>query len=187
MRKTTTYARKKALKKLPGKSHRVGDFILHRTKIGHGLDDVMARCTPFCDNTILDANAYLAPVRLALQKFIDRSVGDDDLDAYNILSFALNECKARYFILGGDNKDILQRVEKAIAALRRSLERWQRIHKWGLDGPAFAEITDAIEMYEEVFWASSPNQMNEAAVLSLKHTQLISINPEKEKVEHESV
>lgn len=176
MRKTSTYARKKArMKHLPGKTYKAGDFVLHRTKIGHGLDDVMARCTPFCDNKILDANAYLAPVRLAFQKFIDRTVKPDDYDAYNILCFALNECKARYYLIGGDNKDILQRVEKAIAALRRSLERWQRIRQWGLDGPAFAEITNAIELYEEVFWASSPNQMNEAAVLSLKHTQLISV------------
>lgn len=182
MRKTPLYTRKKArMKNAPGKTYKAGDFVLHRTKIGHGLDDVVARCTPFCDNTILDANAYLAPVRLALQKFRDRAVADDDFDSYNILSFALNECKARYYLIGGDNKDVLQRVEKAIAALKRSLDRWQRIHQWGLDGLAFGELLDAIELYEEVFWASSPNQMNEAAVFSLKHTQLISINPEKKE------
>jgi len=182
MRKTSPYARKKArMKHLPGKTYKAGDFILHRTKIGHGLDDVIARCTPFRDNTILDGNAYLAPVRLSLQKFIDRAVAPDDFEQYNILSFALNECKARYYLLGGNNEDVIQRVEKSIEALRRSLERWQRIHEWGLDGPAFSELVDGIGLYEEVFWASSPNQMNEAAVLSLKHTALIKMNPEKEE------
>jgi len=54
-------------------------------------------------------------------------------------------------------------AETAVHALRRCYERWQKLGKWGLDGPARADIEQGIELHEELCRLSTPRQMQEAA------------------------
>lgn len=63
-------------------------------------------------------------------------------------------------------------IDKAADALGRTLERWHRTGQWGLDGPAIQELKDGVSLYEEVLLASSPNQMHDAAMTSLRWIQI---------------
>lgn len=67
---------------------------------------------------------------------------------------------------GTDHQPIAQR---AVDALRRCYERHERIGKWGLDGPARAEIEQGLELHEELVRLSTPKQMLDA----VRHLQQI--------------
>ena len=54
----------------------------------------------------------------------------------------------------------------------RTLERWERTGQWGLDGPAIQALNDGVSLYEDVLLASSPNQMHDAAMTSLRWIQI---------------
>jgi hypothetical protein len=107
-------------------------------------------------------------VRLALDGFINRTVPPDDRESYNALAFAFNEAKARYLDIGGEGNPAIALIDKASDALMRTLDRYRRIGEWGLDGPAIQELTDGVSLYEDVLLESSPNQMHEAAMTSLR-------------------
>lgn len=168
-KKTSTYARKRAHSQPGTVTYRIGDFVIARAKQRlHGVDNVVARCTPYKDNTYFDYKAILLPIHLALDGFIKRTVPPDDRDSYNALAFAFNEAKARYLDIGGKGNPAIALLDKAADALERTLDRYRRIGEWGLDGPAIQELTDGVSLYEEVLLASSPNQMHDAAMTSLR-------------------
>lgn len=168
-KKTSTYARKRAHNHPGTVTYKIGDFVIARAKQRlHGVDNVVARCTPYKDNTYFDYKAILLPIHLALEGFIRRTVPHDDRESYNALAFALNEAKARYLEIGGKGNPAIALIDKAADALMRTLDRYRRIGQWGLDGPAIQELTDGVSLYEEVLLASSPNQMHEAAMTSLR-------------------
>lgn len=54
---------------------------------------------------------------------------------------------------------------KALDALRRASERYDRLGKVGLDGPGLSEVEQGIELHEELVRLSSPKQMREAALI----------------------
>ena len=169
MRKTSAYARKKAHKDHGTVTYRIGDFVIARAKQRlHGIDNVVARCTPYKDNQFFDCKAILLPIHMALEGFIRRTVPTEDRESYNALAFALNEAKARYLDIGGKGNPAIALLDKAANALKRTLERYRKIGEWGLDGPAIQELTDGVSLYEDVLLASSPNQMHEAAMTSLR-------------------
>ena len=173
MRKTSTYARKRAHNPTDTVTYRIGDFVVTRAKkMLHGVDNVVARCTPYKDNEFFDYKPILLPVHLALQGFMDRSIKADDYQPYNALAFALNEGKARYLDIGGKGNQAMPLLDKAADALSRTLDRWHRTGQWGLDGPAIQELKDGVSLYEEVLLASSPNQMHDAAMTSLRWIQI---------------
>lgn len=53
-------------------------------------------------------------------------------------------------------------------AMRRVSDRYNKIGRWGFDGPALDEVDAAIELYETILQASSPAQMEEATVRRLE-------------------
>lgn len=168
-KKTSTYARKRAHNQPGTVTYQIGDFVIARAKQRlHGLDNVIARCTPYKDNQFFDYKAILLPVHLALDGFINRTVPPEDRESYNALAFALNEAKARYLDIGGPGNPAIALIDKAADALMRTLDRYRRIGEWGLDGPAIQELTDGVSLYEDVLLESSPNQMHEAAMTSLR-------------------
>lgn len=173
MRKTSPYARKRAHKDHGTITYRIGDFVVARAKkMLHGVDNVVARCTPYRDNEFFDYKPILLQVHLALEGFINRRIKHDDYQPYNALAFALNEGKARYLDIGGKGNPAMALLDKAADALGRTLERWHRTGQWGLDGPAIQELKDGVSLYEEVLLASSPNQMHDAAMTSLRWIQI---------------
>lgn len=55
-------------------------------------------------------------------------------------------------------------AQAALDALRRCYERYGRLGKWGLDGPARSEVEQGVELYEELVRMSTLGQMQDAAM-----------------------
>jgi len=53
-------------------------------------------------------------------------------------------------------------AQAAVHALKRCWERHELLGKWGLDGPARAEIEQGLELHEELVRLSTPLQMRDA-------------------------
>lgn len=112
MRKTSTSARKRAMRQLlaaPGI---------------HGLDMVTGRCQQYEINTVFNPDAHLLPVRLALQSLIDRAVPTDDVRTHDTLAHAIGEAEVRYLEIGGRDNPAMPILIKAGQALLRARERW---------------------------------------------------------------
>lgn len=73
MRKKSPYARKMAHNPTGTVTYRIGDFVVARAKkMLHGVDNVVARCTPYKDNEFFDYKPILLQVHLALEGFINK-------------------------------------------------------------------------------------------------------------------
>ena len=127
-----------------------------------GLDFMVARSKPFRDNPIFNPDSILLPVRLALQGLLDRTMDRDEYKAFDVLVCAVGEAKIRYFDIAGPDCEPIRLLDKADEALLRAHDRRKRLGEWGLDGEAIQVLKDAVSLFEEVFLASSPNQMTEA-------------------------
>lgn len=150
MRKTSTYARKRAMR---------------HANVSPGFDKVIGRCQQYAGNTIFNPDAHLLPVRLALQCLIDRSVPTDDVHNHDTLAHAIGEAEVRYLEIGGRDNPAMPILIKAGQALLRARERWERLGVWGLDGPAIQELKDGVDLYEQVLLMSTPQQMHDAAMI----------------------
>lgn len=53
-------------------------------------------------------------------------------------------------------------VLKARDAMMRLLERFTRTGRWGFDGPAIAQVEEAVEFHEQLLRLSTPQQMIDA-------------------------
>lgn len=154
MRKTSTYARKRAQRIKTNE-----DLHMERARQLCSQDAVVAYSTPFCRNPLFNPDENLLPVRSALDGFISRTLPPDDCTAFEMLACMLGESKIRYLEIGGEGNPAIALLTKADDALARAHNRWQRTGQWGLDGPAIQELKDGVSLYEEVLLASSPNQM----------------------------
>lgn len=152
MRKTSTYARKRAMRT-------VNDYQIH------GLDRVIGRCQQYDGNSVFSPDEHLLPVRLALQCLIDRSVPGSDIRNHDTLAHAIGEAEVRYLEIGGRDNPAMPILIKAGKALNRARDRWERLGVWGLDGPAIQELKDGVDLYEQVLLMSTPQQMHDAAMI----------------------
>lgn len=137
-----------------------------------GLSRVVARSQPFAGNPIYKPERMLVPVRMALQKLLDRTMSNDDMYSFDTLICAVGHAKIRYLEIAGEQSAAMDILHKADDALVRVHIRWQTTCVFGLDGPGRQEITDAIDLYEQVFLASSPNQMLAAEKTYLRWIKL---------------
>jgi len=137
-----------------------------------GLSRVVARSQPFAGNPIYKAEKLLVPVRTALQKLLDRTMDGKDTMAFDTLICAVGHAKIRYLDIGGEHNQAMPILEKADQALMRAHNRWHATGEFGLDGPGRQEIADAIDLYEQVLLASSPNQMLETEKTYIKWLRL---------------
>lgn len=171
MRKTSTYARKKAQQCSDTVTYKFGKYgVVHARQKVQGIDAVMARCLPYRDNPVFDSTKFLLQLREALDAFLTHTVSD--METFNLLSVCLNEGKVRTLEIGGEGNPAFVIVERGIQAINRTAERWQRTGKWGLDGPARQELVDAISMYEEIFLESTPAQMHDAAMTAFRWIEI---------------
>lgn len=96
------------------------------------------------------------PVRVAFQAFIDRSATEGD---FHTLAGAVNVamvCAERIDPL------VEQTCTAARDALMRVHARQMACGQWGLDGPAFAEIELAVQVYEQLTANLSGGQLKDA-------------------------
>lgn len=96
------------------------------------------------------------PVRVAFQAFIDRTASEGD---FHTLAGAVNVA-----MICAESIDPL--VEQTCTAARDALMRVRARQtvcgQWGLDGPAFAELELAIEVYEQLTANLTGGQLKEA-------------------------
>lgn len=53
-------------------------------------------------------------------------------------------------------------VLRARDAMLRLLDRFRRTSRWGFDGPAIAEVAEAVDFHEQLLRLSTPQQMMDA-------------------------
>jgi phage terminase large subunit len=70
--------------------------------------------------------------------------------------------------IGGTGASAFMEIlNEAAQALGRARERWQRLRKWGLDGPGIEPMKNAVDIFETILLASSPKQMEHAKMIRL--------------------
>lgn len=116
---------------------------------------VLALTQPF---TQAELNALLLPIREAFDALrtgtaTDRDVGDI-VAAINVASLMAMKI----------HPDAVKVAHDAVYALGRCIDRHQRLGKWGLDGPAVADIEQGISLHEQLCEKCTPRQMRDAAL-----------------------
>lgn len=91
-----------------------------------------------------------------------------DTESHDYLTHCVGVAQIRAVDIGGDGaNDVIQDLNEAAMALRRARDRWERIGKWGLDGPGLQALPVAVHHYEAILRASSPQQMEHAQTVRL--------------------
>lgn len=163
-RKTSLYSRKRA----HGYTFNAAEWL-----------NVVNRCRPYTpeapiggiEGTESAATKAMLIVRQAFDSIKAGEVDPQDESTYDKLAHALGIACIRAGQIGGSDvstNPMLQILIPGNAALRRCLDRRRKRGVWGLDGPAIAEITEAIEVYEAIVQASSPAQMTMACEIRNK-------------------
>ena len=163
MKKTTTYARRLARK--GGGQYNSAEFY-----------NAIQRCQPYTTETLpgswitqgtqVAADKALVRVRMALQRLKSGDTPRQDTHDFDVLGHAFGVATIRAEdIAGGDanTNALLPAIYAGASALRRALDRRHRLGTWGVDGPAIAELAEAVDVYQIILQSSSPAQMSAAA------------------------
>lgn len=170
MRKTSTYARKRAAK---GPLH---------TFNGAAWLNSIALCRQYTDElipgsdktmTTLDiAESAMLRVRTAFDAIKNGAQGSTDHEHdHDALAHAIGVAMIRAVQIAGEDRaanPMLPILDAASDAMRRLRELYERLGRWGLDGPALLEIPEALDVYETILQASSPQQMHHATTLRMQ-------------------
>ena len=101
-------------------------------------------------------------VRAAFDRLRAGQVPPDDPEPHDILAHVLGVAWLRALDIAGPDaahNPMVPIIQGGLDALRRAGERHARLHAWGLDGPAIAQLADALDVYDEILMHSSPAQM----------------------------
>lgn len=92
-----------------------------------------------------------------------------DTETHDYLAHCIGIAQIRTLDIGGPlANDVMQDLNDAAMALRRTRDRWERMGKWGLDGPGLQALPVALDHYETILRASSPQQMENAQTIRLE-------------------
>jgi hypothetical protein len=130
---------------------------------------------PYDDESILDevptaevADKAIINARLTLKLLAEGTVQPDDTDQHDLMAHVIGMAQIRTLDMGGDGADaVMDSLNTAAEALQRCRERWEKLGKWGLDGPGLVALREAIDIYEAILRASSPQQMENAQMVRL--------------------
>jgi hypothetical protein len=118
------------------------------------------------------AERIMVDVRLNLQRLIDGTPGPEDTDPYDAVCNCLATAQNRTLQIGGPGANrAMEVLNDGAQALNRTLERWKKTQRWGFDGPGLVAVRDAIDLYENILWASSPLQMESAQAIRMQQLQ----------------
>lgn len=95
------------------------------------------------------------------------SDGTGTEDDFDHVAMVLNMCKVRALDIDDSLADTIERAQEAMGRVK---ERYQRLKRFGFDGPAIAQVSEALNVCEAIIDASSPLQMRSAR---LKVVELI--------------
>jgi hypothetical protein len=114
------------------------------------------------------ANDALEIVRAAAGDMLHHRVKPEDRETFNLLSHAVDVAHIRFMqIQPNEDNPAHAPLLEAKAALHSVAERRRRTGRWGLAGPEREVLAAAIDLYETVLLASSPEQMHKAALFRL--------------------
>jgi hypothetical protein len=160
MRKTTAYARKQ---------RRQG-----ATYNGAEAFNTIQRCRAYTDEPVIGmkvegtqtaATKAMLLVREAFIAIKHGTATNDGLD-FDVIAHALGVAWLRAVEIAGyeaTSNPMLCVIQDANEAMRRTRDRFERLTRWGFDGPAIDEVGAGIELYETILQSSSPAQMTAAA------------------------
>lgn len=155
MRKISAYARKARAR--------------NATYNGAEWLNTLTKCRPYTDELLPGAivqEPSFAAVRRAIIKvrygFEKLKIGEATHEHFDAVAHATGVAKIRAAQIGGNENPAITLLDTADAALERARERFNRLGKWGFDGPALVQIEDALNFYEDIATSSSPAQMHEA-------------------------
>ena len=160
MKKTSTYAKKRGLK--PGQ----------RFVPGHAWLSALERCRPFdtepvipgLEGTAVNAEAAALMVRDALDTLINHRA--TDCHPFDLLAHAVDVAHIRALqIQPNDSNPMHAPLIAGKAALQSVRERFERLGAWGVSSADKSALVAAVEHYETVLFASSPDEMARAAVM----------------------
>lgn len=114
------------------------------------------------------AHEALLIVRAAADDLLHHRVQPEDDTTFNLLGHAVDVAHIRFMEIepSTDNPAHAPLIA-AKATLSAVAERRHRTGRWGLAGPDRAVLAEAIDLYETVLLASSPEQMSRASLFRL--------------------
>ncbi len=167
MKKTSAYARKRRAMGLHAQGHAGANQYawLKAIKISR----------PYDNESILDevptaevADKAIINARMTLRMLADGSVQPDDTDQHDLMAHVIAMAQIRTLDIGGAAADaVMDSLNAAAQAMLRCRSRWEKLGKWGLDGPGLVALREAIDIYEAILRASSPQQMENAQMVRL--------------------
>lgn len=160
MRKTSKYARKKALKAPAPKD-------LWALKIqGH---------KPYSEESLFGTLPSIVTARAAIQSIwdaysrVDNRVSPADTQTdFELLAHAVIVAQIRTYDIGGPNaQEVLTTLNTAVGALDRVKSTWNAEKEWRMSGQDAVLLRDALDIYEQIVLASTPMEMEEAQTTRL--------------------
>lgn len=117
-------------------------------------------------NTQVAADEAAILVRTAYLNIRDGLADSSDYTEHDRIAHAIGVSLLRAYEIAGEDpgtNPMLPILITATDAMRRVGTRYERIGKWGFDGPAIDEVGAAIDLYETILQSSSPAQMVSAS------------------------
>ena len=158
MKKTSTYARKR--KTAPAKS-------LWLAKIKDNK--------PYSDEsfygeeaTISKAKQAMRLVQGAFKRIDDRVSPPESREDFDLLHHAVTVAQIRTYDIGGQgSQEAMSRLNAAIGALDRLAMQWKTQGTWQVSGSDAMILYDAIQVYQEILFSSTPYEMEYAQTVRL--------------------
>jgi hypothetical protein len=111
---------------------------------------VMSRIQPFTPDEVLRLSM---PIRLSFESLRNGTGTHSD---YKDLAIAINTSLIRAMEIDPIAEEM---VKRAVEAMTRCAERFQRTGKYGFDGPAIGDIAEAVDFHDQLLQLSTPQQM----------------------------
>lgn len=160
MKKTTRYARKRHAQGKP-----LG--IINAAAWHNAIE----RCQPLGETAPIvqgikrgtDPYALLIEARDALEQLLGHTVADNNPAPYDCLACTVDVTWMRALQIGRNSKTNPMHADLVAArtVLHSIRTRWERLGKWGMAGPERDTMKTAVDHYEAILLASSPQQLSD--------------------------
>lgn len=121
-------------------------------------------------HTEAEFDRLTVPTKLALVRMLE---GTGDSEHVGRLGWDINTAWVRVSQIGGDNAEVLARLEAACTALEEAKRIHQQHGRWGLTGPGRLALSEGVDIFYTVLRASSRRQMSDAEDLVIKAKRLM--------------
>jgi len=137
--------------------------------------NTLQRCRPYMDEPIIGSNLEgtqdacdkaMILVRDAFVNIKSGKANAHDSREFDLLAHAMGITYLRACDIAGTDEfenPMLPIWRAGNEAMRRCADRYNKIGRWGFDGPALDELDAAIELYETILQNSSPAQMEQVS------------------------